>query len=402
MQKTLGLLLVLSFSFSIHAQQIWQDTPSLDSFPVYDFHPTDDGLLIALSGGGIQKTIDEGASWQDISFEGGLEGNTFFSDFAQIGNTIYVASRRRVASQKGGIFKSNDDGETWQAAYDDNLHKDVRAIVSIGNRLVAGTQGGIFISDDKGETWEKIDFDKGGARYHSVHSMANNGNVIVAGGNRHVFTSLDAGETWQSIKIVESTDVVRAAYANGKFYMGTSGRGVHVSEDGLEWEKLELGLGENQQNIASFLRIGEDQYYSAAGNIYKNGVVMNEGFDMPNPIVRSFTIYKNVLYAGTFWDGVWKYDLPENESANAPVIELQPNPSASDQVLLTYEVAEESKVLIALYDQNGKQIQVIANEEMQTGTYQIEVDVSSLNNGNYYFHFQSKNQEQTQSLIVAN
>ena len=402
MRKTLILLFVFSLTFSLHAQQLWQDTPSLDSFPIYDFHPTDDGLLIAMYGGAIQKKTDEGTTWQDIPIEGGLENNTIIRDFVQNGNTIYVAARSILINQKGGIFKSTDNGETWQAAYDENLNPDVRGLVSVGNRLVAGTKLGIFISDDGGDTWEKIDFDKGGARYYTIHSMVNNGNIIVAGTSRYVFTSLDGGDTWQSINIVETTAVVRAAYANGKFYVGTSGRGIHTSEDGLEWEKLELGLGADQQNISSFLMVGDDQYYNVGGNIFKIGAVMNEGFDIEYPNVRSFIIYNNTLYAGTFRDGVWKYDLPNNEIANSPTIHLQPNPSAADQVMLSYEVAEEGKVFVALYDQNGKQIQVIANENLQAGSYQIEVDISQLKNGNYYFSVQTKDQQQTQSLIVAN
>ncbi|MEM0995192.1 MAG: T9SS type A sorting domain-containing protein, partial [Bacteroidota bacterium] len=402
MRSLLLFSLLLISVQSTFAQLVWQDTPSLDSFPIYDFHPTTDGLLIAMSGGGIQKTTDEGASWYNIPFVGGLEGNTFFSDFAQIGNTIYVAARRRVASQEGGIYKSLDQGETWQASYDENLHKDVFSLVSVGNRLIAGTRRGIFLSDDGGNSWSRVDEEEREARRSIPFCMTTKGNTVVAGTNRSVLLSQDAGDTWQVIEIADRGDVNRAAFVNNHFYVSTSGSGIYRSENGSSWEKLDLGLPENQENINAFLMLGQDQYYSSAGNIYKNRKPINEGFSMDFPSARSFTVYKGSLYAGTYRDGVWKYAIPNNEIANVPKLNLQPNPSASQAVQLSYEVLEEGSISIVLYDQNGKQLQIIADLQQSVGKYQIEVDVSQLQNGNYYFHYQNEQYQQTQSLIIAN
>ncbi|MEM9991798.1 MAG: T9SS type A sorting domain-containing protein, partial [Bacteroidota bacterium] len=391
------LFLSIQSSFS---QRIWQDTPSLDSFPIYDFHSTNDGLLIAMSGGGIQKTTDEGASWYSVNE--GLEGNYFFSDFAQIGNTIYVASRRRVAFQEGGIFKSTDQGETWQPSYDENLRKDVYSLVSVGNRLIAGTDYGVFISDDAGETWTGVEIDKGEARHTIGFCMVNNGNRIVAGVNRHVLVSQDAGDTWQVINISDRGDVNRAAFVNNHFYFSTSGSGIYRSENGLSWEKLDLGLPEDRENILSFLVLGEDQYYSAHGKVYKNGTPINEGFTMEFPTVRSFTVHNGTLYAGTYRDGVWKYTLPNNAHSNTARLRIQPNPSASQAVQLSYNVLEEGRVFLALYDQNGKQISIIVDAKQSAGEHQMEVDVRSLADGNYYFQYRTGKYQETQNLIIAN
>ncbi|MEM9887050.1 MAG: T9SS type A sorting domain-containing protein [Bacteroidota bacterium] len=400
--RTISSIVLLFLSINtLHAQYFWQDTPSLDSFPVYDFQPTTDGLLMAMSGGGIQKTTDEGASWYSV--QEGLEGNTFFSDFAQIGNTIYVASRKRLLAQSGGVYKSSDQGESWQASYDDNLHKDVYSLVSVGNRLVAGTKGGIFISDDAGWSWTKINFDKGESNYYTPYCMVNHGNTIIAGANSHVFLSQDAGSTWQSIRIVDKwVDVNRAAYVSGHFYVASSGAGIYRSANGLEWEKLDLGLAENQENINAFLVLGQDHYYSSAGKIYKNAQPINEGFSMEFPSMRSFTFYKGTLYGGTYRDGVWKYTLAANKITNLPELSVQPNPSASKEVHLTYEVLAAGKVSIILYDQNGKQIRVLADAQQDVGEHQIRIDVSRLLNGSYYIYYRNEQYQKTQSLIISN
>lgn len=397
----LMLFVLLFFINQAHAQRIWLPTPSVDSVAISDFQQTVDGLIVASFGKGIQKTDDLAESWN--SLENGLENNLYFSDLISFGDAIYVSARSPFPSQKGGIYKSTDQGETWQIAYDTILHKDVYALTNVGSRLLAGTYLGIYLSDDQGNNWIKIDLDH--AIYGSdwIFSMASSGDVVIAGSNDgRIFTSNDQGNNWTVQHLLEEGITITKAYVfNDVFYVSTTGAGVYQSVDGLEWEEVELGLSQGRRNMSIYLKVGDDQYYSASGNIYRNGMLFQEGFNLNFPAVRSFAIHQGVLFAGTFHHGVWKYDIPSNDDLNNNLLHVQPNPSAVSTVQLSYQAIEEGKVRILLVDRLGKPIRTIIDEWQTKGKHQIEVDVSFLQDGNYYFYYQTKDQQLTYNFIIA-
>ena len=404
------LLLCCLFTFvslTAFAQRQWQATPSLDGFPIHDFHATTDGLLIAMSGGALQKTTNEGETWRNIPFEGGLEGNTFFTQFTQIGNTIYVGARNYYLTQKGGIFKSTDEGETWTAAYNSTLlSTHVHALISINDRLIAGTRRGIFTSDNGGDSWQWADFDKVEARYYETRCLAVDGQTIVGGSGKFIYVSKDGGNNWEAIQVLPgSANIVRLVAINGRFYAASTGFGFYQSDDGFNWEKLNLGLSETQQNVGAILPVGDDIYYSAAGNVYRKNAgestseVVQEGFTMEAPLIRSFKIYKGILYAGTNWDGVWKYDFLEDQER--PLMAAYPNPSAADNLTLMYEVETVAQLSITLVDANGKRLRILFEGRADIGSYQIDVDLTDFTDGNYFIHYRTKRRQSNIPLVIA-
>ncbi len=73
-------------------------------------------------------------------------------------STIYVAGWSLFNADEGDIFRSDDNGKTWQTLA--AVHgKSIRAMAmapSDPNVLVIGALDGVFRSNDAGKTWNRI------------------------------------------------------------------------------------------------------------------------------------------------------------------------------------------------------------------------------------------------------
>jgi photosystem II stability/assembly factor-like uncharacterized protein len=195
-------------------------------------------LLAATADGSIWQSGDEGQSWDVVSQVPVPSGASM--------NAIYRAGERLFAALGGkGLQRSDDGGQTWVVS-DQGLHDlYVRVLVAdpAGPDLFVGTDRGIFRSTDDGRTW----------------NLAGKANLIieaiVAGPDHHtlfvgtpsgIFRSDDGGTSWlassEGLTGVNVTTVVAGADSNYVF-AGTSGGGVFRSDDrGQTWHPVNTGL----------------------------------------------------------------------------------------------------------------------------------------------------------------
>jgi len=114
----------------------------------------------------------------------------------------------------GGVWKSTDDGQSWQAK------SDFLPSIAIGSMLIdpdnpervfVGTgegffnfdsaQGnGIFVSEDFGETWQHLDSTTN-SNFYYVNRMARipNSQVLLAATARGIFRSSNLGQSWSKV-----------------------------------------------------------------------------------------------------------------------------------------------------------------------------------------------------------
>ncbi|WP_082026778.1 T9SS type A sorting domain-containing protein [Flammeovirga sp. OC4] len=109
-------------------------------------HPTNSNMIFAGSQYGLFKSSDGGASWTNIG-EGKLDNNTvmdmdYYYNSANGRFVLYVADQVRYHANSqstrsdGGIFKSEDNGETW-VNINGNLGLDI-------NRLTGGVSNNYY------------------------------------------------------------------------------------------------------------------------------------------------------------------------------------------------------------------------------------------------------------------
>ncbi|HEY5122781.1 MAG TPA: T9SS type A sorting domain-containing protein [Ignavibacteria bacterium] len=69
-----------------------------------------------------------------------------------------------------------------------------------------------------------------------------------------------------------------------------------------------------------------------------------------------------------------KYDLSQN----------YPNPF-NPITKIDYQVSQDSKVMLKIYDITGKEVMTLVNTQQNAGYYTVQFDASNLSSGNYFY-----------------
>ena len=225
-------------------------------------------------------------------------------------NIIYVGAA------SGGIWKTENSGQTWSAIFDEQPLQNIGSIAiqqSNPNIVWAGTGegnprnslnlgAGIFKSMDAGKTWKRMGLEKTICIHRVVIDPGNPNTVYAAAiGNpyaehneRGVFKSTDGGETWNKILYVNDTtgcaDLVMDPSNPNKLIAamwqfrrtpwnlksGGVGSGLYITVDGgKNWKKLSKddGLPDGQLG-----RIGVAFARSMPSRVYAKVEATKNGF----------------------------------------------------------------------------------------------------------------------------
>lgn len=405
----------VSFSQDVSSALSWQQTNSELDYPIYKFVSHADNLYAAMYGAGVYKTSDEGENW--IACHDGLS-NFLARDLVVSGNTLFVGTNR------GGVFKSSDDGASWASANDDIVSKDVWSLLAASDRLFAGTSSGLFFTDNDGATWQKATLPKTNAHHQIIFSLGIKGRTIIAGSNSHIYMSEDFGATWEQIDLPTKLDIMTIRVQNDLWLLGTSGEGILFSADGRDWQFWKTPIANKETgNTRSMILADNSLVLGLSGQ----GVVsvedgldggeqsisnLNTGFTnlaTGNPSIRSVGYHQGKLYAGTYKQGIWRYDIPKvdfippvaNSRRAWQDASVFPNPTTDGTVTLAYELEGNSKTQVELFDAYGKRIAlVLPFSEQYKGIHQVNYDMSGLSGGTYYFHLQLGERSITKSIVL--
>ena len=123
------------------------------------------------TGGGVWKTEDSGASWNNVSDGtfGGSIGAVAVSEWDP--NVVYVGGGEKTVrgnvSHGDGVWKSTDAGKTWTfSGLPDSRHipririhprnPDVVYAAALGHLFGPNDERGVYKSTDGGETWRQV------------------------------------------------------------------------------------------------------------------------------------------------------------------------------------------------------------------------------------------------------
>ena len=139
-------------------------------------HPTDDATLhVAMSTGGVYRTRDGGSSWEPRNR--GISAYFYPGPAPEFGQCVHKVARdavvptRLYAQNHHGVYRSDDDGDTWTSIAD-GLPSDfgfvmlahprragtiwVVPLQSDGERIPPGGRLAVHRSDDAGQTWTQL------------------------------------------------------------------------------------------------------------------------------------------------------------------------------------------------------------------------------------------------------
>ncbi len=171
---------------------------------------------------GIFKTIDGGKSWKKMLF---ISDQVGFADLELLPgnpNIVYAAAWKAERkpwtiisggnNEEGGIFKSEDGGQTWNKLKN-GLPKgligkiDLAVCPANSSILYAvieapGKEGGLYKSEDQGSSFVQVSSDEGLVNrpfyYMNVEVDPKNPNIVYSMANP-MLKSIDGGKTWSDV-----------------------------------------------------------------------------------------------------------------------------------------------------------------------------------------------------------
>lgn len=171
-------------------------------------------LYLGAVNGWIYESRDRGQEWKRLARIGGRNDLVLDSIVVDTANPRHILVGAWVlGSTDGGLYVSNDGGETWTSD-NDMKGQSIRAMAAAPSNpkiLVAGTLLGVYRSVDGGVHWKLIS-PPGSKELHEVESVAidpADPQVIYAGTWHLPWKTTDGGAHWKNIKdgIIDDSDV---------------------------------------------------------------------------------------------------------------------------------------------------------------------------------------------------
>jgi hypothetical protein len=206
-------------------------------------NPANPGMMyVGAVGGGVWKTVNGGANWTALNdFMPSIAIGSLVMDPANP-DILYAGTGESYPSdglRGAGIFKTIDAGATWNqlaSTANANFHFVNRMAVSPVNSqiLLACTQSGVWRSTDGGANWTRtLSEASTDVEWHP----ADGSKVVVSGSQNGAYWSVDAGVTWVAATGIPAFGRVELAlcrsspntvyasiyYNNGELYRSTDG-----------------------------------------------------------------------------------------------------------------------------------------------------------------------------------
>jgi photosystem II stability/assembly factor-like uncharacterized protein len=205
-------------------------------------------IYAGTEGNGVYKSVDDGLTWS--------AANTGMAHTAV--RTIYTSGGKVFAGTDSGLFSAPDTtspGASWTKVaqgpetnpqHPTKLNQAVQAVISLtAGPMLAGTASeGVFRSTDDGQTWQPPPADDGMAAGTTVWSFASFANFVWAATSDGIYRSSDQGSTWTlSSDGIPDTAVTLGIFQDTQnpliYYAETGSDGVYRSVDGgTTWQDV--------------------------------------------------------------------------------------------------------------------------------------------------------------------
>ena len=210
---------------------------------------------------GLYKSIDGGENWKKITK--GLP--TAEQGLGRIGVAIAPSNSKIMyalvdARQNGGVYKSEDAGESWAFLHGDRRlwgrggdFAEIKVHPKNPDRLYVGNVAS-YTSADGGKTWMSLKGAPGGDDYHRIWINPNNPDIMLFVADQGAVVTVNAGRTWSSWYNQPTTQLYHVATDNAFPYWVYGGQ----QESGA------IGVASRgnggQISFREFMGVGADEY----------------------------------------------------------------------------------------------------------------------------------------------
>jgi photosystem II stability/assembly factor-like uncharacterized protein len=268
---------------------------------------------------GIYKSSDEGASWQELK-SSGLPGK----ERGRIGIAVASGKHDRVvyAIMAQGFFRSDDAGASWHQSTTDpriigNTYFSRIFIDPTNADIIYVPQTSLYRSTDGGRTFEAFRGAPGGDDYHVLWIDPSNSQRMLLGVDQGAIVSVDGGHTWSSW----------FNQPTGQFYHVSTGNGFPYHVYGTQQDSGTVDI----VSRSDYGQILNSDWFPVGG--FENGFLAE---DPTNP---------DVVYSQAWYGGVVRFDKRTRQVAN--VFVRSPKYRAADAAPLMFSPQDPHTLFFA-------------------------------------------------------
>lgn len=324
----------------------------------------------------LYRTTDAGQNWS-IVYDAGPHSLSRIN-FSEIG-AVYFSITRCDTLNISKIFRGPAQGP-WTLVYSTS-DCGINAVKFKGNTGYAAgyNEGKIYKSTDYGNSWliQNTGF---ADPLYEIH-MFNKDTVLLSGANGKIFMTQNGGVNWYPVSSGTSVDLGKISFPDTMIgYIVTfSNTYLKSTDGGNSWRQYNTGFNENLRGVY-FINPNTGYLVGTRGTILKttNGGTIGVK-NVSSTIPKSFELMQN-------------YPNPFNPSTkirfSIPLLREMDALSGRDVF-----------VKVVIYDVLGREIQMLVNESLPPGIYEVDFNASNIPSGIYYYAFKSDEFTETRKMV---
>jgi hypothetical protein len=265
-----------------------------------------------------------------------------------------------------GIFFSKDKGINWFKFSNDNFDFfDCYSLTIIDNKYFIQIRNNLYMSADSCKSWRLITENL--PKYYIPNNylvwIYSDSKIIATSGVK-LYSSEDFGDSWELIyEFPENMRINTLNKCDNILYATTNNSGVILSStNGKNWINTMGGI---QENFTAIMAFNKDFAFCSVGEL---------GY------------YSDGIYKMKIENCLPVIETPVEEEPIAETVKPYPNP-ASDMITVELPEGALQAVNYEVYNALGEK--VILNKYPEINGNKIEIDVSPLSPGVYYFSYLS-------------
>ncbi|MDD5360910.1 MAG: T9SS type A sorting domain-containing protein [Ignavibacteria bacterium] len=340
------------------------------------------GFGLNVANARVAITTNGGTNFNYYSLQGATSSQGFVSTVTF--NDDKIHGYAAVSSTNNNIWQTTNGGLTWNVLDVTGVPNNVSGQANI--KYVSGTNSAFYVISNTNITYS-FRIENNGAVFTPYTSSTSAVNIMhidayysgaKVNGNASVYTISPAGSVY---KLQDSPLPVEMA----SFTYSTSGRNVNLkwitsmeqNNAGFEVYRINDGLDKN--TISNWTKVGFVQGKGTVnGNTEYN--FTDNGLNTGKYDYR----LKQIDYNGNFQfynlNGLVNIGTPSKISLG----QNYPNPF-NPVTTIGYEIPQDSKVTMKVYDITGKQITSLVNESQTAGYHTVKFDASGFSSGMYFY-----------------
>jgi len=391
---------------------------------------------------GSYKTTDGGNNWFPIGNSGNdkyfINQDTGWGTYAPLGvfkstnggsswiqksdissNSIYFSDSNNgwAVGNGGSILKSSDGGESWLSKTSGTT-SDLYSVNFYDSNvgMCVGNTGTVLLTTNGGEDWILQNVNTT-SKLNSV-LFTNAATLWIAGANGTILNTTDSGTSWVSYSGVTVENLESSCFVNENtgLFAGWNGTIIKYQNSIIPVELISFTAGVIDNSVQLSWETATE--------------VNNFGFEIERKNDNSEWDYigfapghgtSTSLKSYSFADSSpksgnkFKYRLKQidldgrNKFSNEIEIEIVPSKFALDQnfpnpfnpkTTIRYQIPEDSKVVIKIYNIIGAEVSELLSEYKQAGIYEIDFTSGDLSSGTYIYRIITNNYTISKKMIL--